>query len=72
MNDFENLLYKDALIEKSQTKWFRNISEAKINLLEEIYTLKLNDNKRKLIYNKKGKLIRTEAYKINKDKEIID
>jgi DNA polymerase type B, organellar and viral len=72
INDFENLLYKDALIEKSQTKWFRKISEAKINLLEEIYTLKVNENKRKLIYNKKGKLIGTKAYKINKNKEIID
>ncbi len=68
--DFENLLFKDVLIEKSQTKRFRNLSEGKINILEEIYTLKVNDNKRKLIYDKNNKLIATESYKINSDKII--
>ena len=43
--DFKKLLFKDALIEKSQSKWFRKLSEGKINILEEIYTLKVNDNK---------------------------
>jgi DNA polymerase type B, organellar and viral len=67
--DFEKLLFKDALIEKSQTKWFRNLSEGKINLLEEVYTLKVNDNKRELVY-KNNKLIATKPYKINSDKVI--
>lgn len=70
--DFEKLLVKDVFIEKSQTKWFRNLSNAKINLLEQLYTLKVNDNKRKLIYNKNNKLIGTKAYKINKDKTILN
>ena len=68
--DFENLLVKNVFIEKSQTKWFRNLSEGKINLLNQIYTIKVNDNKRELIY-KNNKLIATKAYKINKDKKII-
>jgi hypothetical protein len=72
MNDFEQLLYKDSLIEKQQTKWFRNLSEGKINILEELYTLKVNDNKRKLVYDKNNnKFIATEAYRIYQNKEII-
>jgi len=72
MNDFEKLLNKDAFITKSQTKWTRNLSEGHIKLLEQVYTLKMTDNKRQLIYDKNGKFIATRAYKINKDKIIIE
>jgi len=65
----KNLLFKDAFIEKTHTKWFRSLSKAEIQLLEQVYTLKVTDNKRRLIY-KKGKLIGTVPYIINKDKEI--
>ena len=68
MKDFEQLLYKDAFIKKSQTKWMRNLSAGQITLLEQLYTLKVTDNKRQLIYNKKGKLIATKPYVINKSK----
>ena len=68
--DFDKLLFKDALIEKTQSKWFRKLSEAKINILEEIYTLKVNDNKRELIYNRNNKLIGTKAYRITPEKII--
>jgi hypothetical protein len=70
MDDFENLLYKDSIIEKIQTKWMRNLSEGHIKLLEQIYTLKVTDNKRDLIYDENNKLIGTKAYIINKDKDI--
>jgi hypothetical protein len=72
MKDFEHLLYKNAIIEKSQTKWFRNLSEGHIKLLETIYTLKVTDNKRKLIYDNHNKLIGTSPYVINENKEIIN
>lgn len=71
-NDFKNLLYKDVFIEKSQTKWMRKLSKGHIELLDQLYTLKVTDNKRKLIFNKNGKFVSTKAYKINKDKVIID
>jgi hypothetical protein len=48
----------------------RNLSEGQIKLLEQVYTLKVTDNKRELIYNKKGKLIGTKPYVINKSKFI--
>ena len=52
MNDFKILLHKDTLLKKSQTKWFRNLEEGHIKILEQIYTLQVTDNKRELIYNK--------------------
>lgn len=70
MKDFENLLYRDVLIEKSQTKWRRNLTEGQINLVNELYTLKVNDNKRELIYNKNNKFIGTKAYIIDNNKII--
>jgi len=72
MKDFEQLLYKDSFIEKYQTKWTRNLSEGyiNINILNQLYTLKVTENKRQLIYNKNGKLIGTKAYKIDESKDI--
>ena len=40
----------------------RNLSSGHIELLEQIYTIQVNDNKRKLLYKKSGKLIGTKAY----------
>jgi hypothetical protein len=55
--DFEKLLIKNSLIKKNQNKWSRNLSEAKITILNQIYTLKVTENKRRLIYDKNNKLI---------------
>jgi hypothetical protein len=48
------------------------LSEGKINILDELYTLKVTDNKRKLVYDENNKLISTVPYIINFDKEIIN
>jgi hypothetical protein len=69
-NDFENLLFKDALVKKSQTKWFRNLSEGHITIVEQIYTLTVTDNKRQLIYNVNNKFIETKPYIIDENKTI--
>jgi hypothetical protein len=68
--DFEKLLIKDSFITKSQSKWFRSLSESKINILDQLYSIKVSNNKRRLIYNKNNKLIGTKAYKIDKSKDI--
>nr|YP_009487294.1 hypothetical protein [Russula lepida]AWB36196.1 hypothetical protein [Russula lepida] len=70
MHDFELLLKRDSSLKKSQVKWRRNLTEAKISLLKELYTLKVNDNKRELIYNRDNKFVGTKAYKIDKTKNI--
>lgn len=72
LNDFENLLFRQSILEKIQTKWIKNISDGNIEIKDELYTLQVTDNKRKLIYNENNKLIRTEPYIINENKEIIN
>jgi hypothetical protein len=47
------------------------LNKGQIEVLEQVYTLQVTDNKRKLIYNKNNKLISTKAFKIN-NKEIIN
>lgn len=65
-SDFKKLLTRNTFIEKTQAKWFRNLSEAKITILEQ----KATKNKRQLIYDKNNKLIRTENYKIENLKDL--
>jgi hypothetical protein len=68
--EFNRLLYKDTKIEKFQPKWYRNLSEGKIEIINQIYTLSLNENKRKLVFNKNSKLIGTKPYKIDQNKSL--
>jgi len=70
LDDFNSLLVKDTLLKTIQTKWFKNLSEGHIALLKQLYTLKVTDNKRKLIY-KDNILINTKPYIINGDKTKI-
>jgi len=70
--EFEKLLTKDVFIEKTQEKWFKNLSEGQIKLMESIYTLQVTDNKRKLVYNANNKLISTKPYRIYESKNIVN
>jgi DNA polymerase type B, organellar and viral len=65
LRDFKNLLFKNFKIEKSHTKWYRNLDQGKITLLEQVYTIKTTENKRKLIYDNNAKLIGTKAFKLD-------
>jgi hypothetical protein len=69
-NDFKNLLNKNFIVKKYHKKWIRNLSESKINIIAQIYSIKVTDNKRLLIYDNNNKLISTENYKIDKNKSI--
>jgi hypothetical protein len=72
LNEFESLLYKHSFIEKFQLKWLKNFSEGDIKIREDLYTLKVTENKRKLIYDSNNKFIGTIPFVINKFKEIIN
>nr|AWB36247.1 hypothetical protein [Lactarius sp. (in: basidiomycete fungi)] len=72
MDDYNNLLSKDSILQKSQTKWNKNLSKGHISVLDQLYTLKVTENKRRLIYDENNKLTGTVPYVINKDKEIIN
>ena len=69
LNDFENLLEKDMTLEKLQEKWFKSMDTSTITIKEQLYTLKVTDNKRELIY-KDNKFVDTKPYIINSTKEI--
>ena len=54
-----------------QSKWLKFLSEGNIKIRKDLYTLKVTDNKRKLVFNENNKFIDTTPYIINKNKEII-
>lgn len=64
MEDFEHLLAKDSFIQKEQQKWFRNLTEGTIQILEQAYTIQQTDSKRELIYDSELQLIGTKPIKI--------
>jgi len=63
--NFKILLIKDTFLKKVQTKWFKNLSEGHIKVLDQLYTIKVTDNKRKLIFSNNNKLIGTKPFKID-------
>ena len=67
IKDFDKLLIKDSLLKRSNEKWSRNLESGKIEILDQIYTLKVTDNKRQLVYDNNSKLISTKAYRLNND-----
>jgi hypothetical protein len=50
------LLFKKSFIQKYQDKWIINLSEGHISILNQLYTLRVIDNKREWIYNNNNKL----------------
>jgi hypothetical protein len=60
---FELLLNKDHKRELDQIKWFKSISRANINIMEQLYTLQVTANKRFLVFDN-DKLIRTDPFKV--------
>jgi len=57
------LLTEDFKLTFNQNKWFRNLMDANIQILEQIYTLKVTNLKRNLVY-KNNKLVGTKPLKI--------
>ena len=63
LDSLSTLLNKDHKLAFNQIKWFKNINTANINILEQIYTLKVTGNKRELIYEN-NMLINTVPFKL--------
>lgn len=53
-----------------QDKWYKNLSKGYIQIKKELYTLKVTDNKRNLIFDKNNKFINTSPFIIQDDKII--
>lgn len=69
--ELKALLYKDSKLEIKQEKWYKDISNGQFHIKEEIYTLMVTDNKRKLLYNTDNKFYDTMPLKLENGK-IID
>jgi len=64
-DDLKSLLKKDKSLEISQEKWFKSLVNSKISIKDQIYTLAVTENKRKLIFDDNDYLIDTEPLVIN-------
>jgi hypothetical protein len=69
-NELSTLLIKDNKIIIEQDKWFKDISKGNITIKNEIYTLMLTENKRKLIFDTNNKFIDTKPLILNNDQII--
>ena len=67
MSDFESLLIKDTVLEKTQDKWFKSIENAEITVKSQLYSLKVTASKRELVYNENNKLVATKPINISGD-----
>jgi hypothetical protein len=63
-DDLEPLLYKSKTLEISQSKWYRNIADGTITIKDELYSLSVTDNKRKLVYDSNERFSDTEPLKL--------
>jgi hypothetical protein len=68
----ESLLYKDTSRIIPNNKMYRSYSSSSIAIQNDLYTLKLTDNKRKLIYDNNNRFSSSESYVIDINKNIIN
>lgn len=64
LKDIEPLLYKSKILEIHHSKWFRDYSDGSITIKDELYSLTVTDNKRKLIYDDNNRFIDTAPLKL--------
>ena len=48
--DLKNLIFKESSLKMASDKWYRSLSKGTINIHRTLYTLKVTENKRALIY----------------------
>lgn len=62
LNNFVNLLKKDAAIDLEQEIWSKNREQGLVDIVQQAYQLKANQNKRELIYNDQGFFVDTKPF----------
>jgi hypothetical protein len=68
----ESLLYRNTSLEITNNKMYRSYSSELISIKNDLYTLSVTDNKRKLIYDVNNKFSNTESYVLDINKNIIN
>lgn len=71
-DELKPLLTKDRSLILNQEKWYKNIGEGHISIKNEIYTLMITENKRKLIFNKDNIFVDTEPFVLNNEEIVRD
>ena len=66
-----SLLIKNSKLKLIQEKWDRNFIIGRIKVKDEIYTLSITENKRKIIYNENNKFIDTSPIILNNGKIVV-
>ena len=61
INSLESLLQKDETLTLNQERWFKNLQDGTITIKEQLYSLAVTGNKRRLNYNN-GILIATKPF----------
>lgn len=64
--DLLPLLNKNNSLKISHEKWYKNIEQGNISINNEIYTLIMTDNKRKIIYDENNQFVDTKAIYLDK------
>lgn len=64
-NDLSTLLLKNQTLEIPQEKWYRSISNSRITIINELYTLMKTETKRKIVYSSDGIAKSTEPFYID-------
>ena len=65
-NEISTLLEKDKKLIIEQDKWYKDIARGNITIKNEIYTLMLTENKRKIIFDSNNKFIDTKPLILEK------
>lgn len=72
LHSFVNLLFKDSNLLLKQEIWAKDRLTSSINIIEQCYDLKTNENKRELIYNDFGIVVDTRPYVLYEVPNYID
>lgn len=62
LNNFVSLLKKDANLVLNQEIWSKNRSAGLVDIVQQAYQLKTNQNKRELVYNDQGYFVDTKPF----------
>lgn len=65
--ELSSLLIKDSFLKKGHDKWYKSYTNGEISVKDEIYSLMVTSNKRKLIYNSEGVLFDTTPLVLNEE-----
>ena len=71
IEELEKVLKKDFKLEYNQDKWYRNFTEGKITIKNQIYTIMITNNKRQIIFDENNIFTDTKPLYVNNNNDII-